>query len=112
MRTYGVHGGERQLGQLFTSFSEPGYRHIFYSLYRNLECEKYFATILELEQKYLLPFNALKFPNIFLEFLILLLLLPFFWIKMYFKLLLRKPEIIFAHGFQAALVCWLPALLL
>jgi glycosyltransferase involved in cell wall biosynthesis len=111
MRTYGVHGGERQLGQLFSSFSEPRYRHIFYSIYRNVECEKYFSNILELEQKYLLPLKAVNFPNIFLEFLILLLLLPFFWIKMYFNLLLRKPEIIFAHGFQAALVCWFPALL-
>ena len=84
MRTYGVHGGERQLGQLFSSFSESEYGHIFYSLYRNLECEKYFATILELEQKYLLPFNALKFPNILVEILILIILLPFFLVHTVF----------------------------
>jgi glycosyltransferase involved in cell wall biosynthesis len=112
MRTYGVHGGERQLGQLFSSFSESEYGHIFYSLYRNLECEKYFATILELEQKYLLPFNALKFPNILVEILILIILLPFFWFTLYFKFLFKKPAIVFAHGFHGALVCWLPAVLL
>ena len=112
MRTYGVHGGERQLGQLFSSFSEPGYRHTFYSLYRNLECEKYFSTILSLEQKYLLSFKALKFPSILVEILILIIFLPFFWFRIYFKFFSIKPKIIFAHGFQGALVCWLPAVFL
>ena len=111
MRTYGVHGGERQLAQLFSSFSEPEYSHIFYSVYHDQECENYFSAILELEQKYLVPLKTIKFPNMFLEFIILFLLLPIFWIKMYFNLLLKRPEIIFAHGFHSALICWLPALL-
>ena len=58
MRTYGVHGGEHQLAQLFRSFEVPEFQHLFFVVYRDDICQRYFSGISKLRTETLL--NAAK----------------------------------------------------
>lgn len=112
MRTYGVHGGERQLAQLFSSFAAPGYQHEFFYVYRDPKCEEYFSAIPRLKRERLIPLAAKQFPILLTELFVLALLLPVLWGSLYFRLIRSGSRIIVAHGVQAALVAWLSAVLL
>lgn len=112
MRTYGVHGGERQLAQLFSSFAEPGYRHDFFYVYRDQKCDEYFSAIPGLGRQDLIPLDAKQFPRLLTELLVLVVLLPILWGSLYFRLIRSGSRIVVAHGMQAGLVAWLSAVFL
>lgn len=112
MRTYGVHGGENQLAQLFTSFSEPGFRHHFIFLYRDDICMQYFSKIKGLTTSLLLSFKSNIFPSLIAEILTLLFLLPILQIRLLFILRQSHARICVAHGVQGAAVAWLSAIFL
>lgn len=112
MRTYGVHGGENQLAQLFRSFAEPGFRHLFFFVYRDDICQRHFATIPQLQTGTLLGLRSKAFPSLRKEMLILLLLLPLLQIRLLLALRRDRCRICVAHGVQGAMVTWLAATLL
>lgn len=112
MRTYGVHGGENQLGQLFRSFSEPGFKHLFFFVYRDDICQHHFSAIPQLRTEMLLRLRSKVFPSLQKEMLVLLLMLPLLQIRMIRALQRNSCRICVAHGVQGAMVTWLAAVLL
>lgn len=112
MRTYGVHGGERQLAQLFSSFANPSFKHVFFYVYRDDLCERFFSRINGLEGNWLIPLRARAFPRLRTEILVLGLLLPILQCSLLIQLLRRDTRIVVAHGLQGALVSWLAACVL
>jgi hypothetical protein len=58
MRTYGVHGGERQLAQLFRGNPGGRFSDAFAFVYRDDGCKRYFAGIAKLRLVNLLPLKA------------------------------------------------------
>ncbi len=109
MRTYGVHGGENQLTQLFRSFAEPGFQHLFFFVYRDDICQQHFATIPQLRTETLLGLRSKVFPSLSKEMLVLLLLLPILQIRLLLALRRNRCRICVAHGVQGAMVAWLAA---
>lgn len=112
MRTYGVHGGERQLGQLFRTNAGDRFRDIFLFVYRDDACRSYFESIPNLSLKALLPLKARLFPSLALEMLVLLMVLPVLQIRTIWMLRKFNAAVCVAHGLQGALTCWLAACLL
>lgn len=112
MRTYGVHGGEIQLAQLFSSFAEPGFQHFFFFVYRDEICQRYFSAIPQLRTKTLLRLRSKVFPSLQREMLALLLLLPLLQVRLLLALRRNRCRICVAHGVQGAMVAWLAAMLL
>ncbi len=112
MRTYGVHGGENQLAQLFRSFSETGFQHLFLFIYRDEICQRHFSGIPKLRTQTLLGIRSKVFPSLRKEILVLLLLLPILQICLLLALRRNRCRICVAHGVQGALVAWLAAMLL
>ena len=112
MRTYGVHGGENQLGQLFRSFSEPGFKHLFFFVYRDDVCQHHFSAIPQLRTEMLLRLRSKVFPSLHKEMLVLLFLLPLLQIRLIRALQRNSCRICVAHGVQGAMVTWLAAVLL
>ncbi|WP_198135163.1 glycosyltransferase [Rhodopseudomonas palustris] len=109
LRTYGVHGGERQLARLFAAEDPARYKITFLSIYNNPECEDYFARIPGLRQKIVLGLKAPVFPALRSEMLLLLLVLPVLQVRMLYLLAAGRHRICVAHGIQAAAACWLAA---
>lgn len=112
MRTYGVHGGERQLYQLFSTFADPGFRHRFFFVYRDDVCKQRFRQVDGLTTDTLLPVRSRTFPSLVAEFSFLFLFLPLLQLRLVWLLARTRSRVCVAHGVQAALVCWLGALLL
>jgi len=112
MRTYGVHGGESQLAQLFRSFSEPDFQHLFFFVYRDDVCERYFSAIPQLQTETLLGLRSKVFPSLRKEMLVLLMLLPLLQIRLLLALRRNRSRICVAHGVQGAMVAWLAAKLM
>lgn len=108
MRTYGAHGGERQLRRMF-SFSSPNWDEHFLYIYRDDECERLFRDLGHLKRFTLVPVRVYPRQSPWLEFLILLLFLPFAQLRFIRYLSRTNCRICIVHGFQAALVAW-PAL--
>ena len=112
MRTYGVHGGERQLAQLFEAFGDNRFSQKFYFVYRDPVCQNYFEKIPKLQMFTLLPLKSFAFPSLLFEFVVLLIFLPILQVQMIRSLKRDQCQICVAHGVQGALVSWLAALLL
>ncbi len=112
MRTYGVHGGEHQLAQLFRSFEVPEFQHLFFFVYRDDICQRYFSGISKLRTETLLGLRAKVFPSLRKELMLLLLLLPVLQLRLLFALRLKDCRICVAHGIQGAMVAWLAAIVL
>jgi glycosyltransferase involved in cell wall biosynthesis len=112
MRTYGVHGGERQLAQLFRGNPGGRFSDAFAFVYRDDACERYFAAIAKLKLQNLLLLRAREFPSLRVEMIVLLLLLPLIQIRLIWVLHTLKSRVCVAHGLQAALACWPAAYLL
>lgn len=112
MRTYGVHGGERQLYQLFSTFADPGFQHRFFFVYRDDVCKQQFRQVDGLTTDTLLPVRSRTFPSLVAELSFLFLFLPLLQLRLVWLLARTRSRICVAHGVQAALVCWLGALLL
>jgi glycosyltransferase involved in cell wall biosynthesis len=112
LRTYGVHGGERQLARLFAAEDGSRYENTFYSLYSNPVCTEYFSRIKALRQRRVFPLQAPVFPSLRNEMLLLIVLLPVLQLRMLWLLATGQHRICVAHGIQAAAACWLSAWLL
>jgi glycosyltransferase involved in cell wall biosynthesis len=112
LRTYGVHGGERQLARLFTEEDPSQYENTFFSIYSNPHCTEYFSKIPNLRQRTVLGLNAKSFPKLRNEMLLLLLALPILQLRMLYLLATGNYRICVAHGIQGAASCWLAAWLL
>jgi glycosyltransferase involved in cell wall biosynthesis len=112
MRTYGVHGGENQLAQLFRSFAETGFQHLFFFVYRDDICQRHFSAIPQLRMETLLGVRSKVFPSLLKEMLVLLFLLPILQIRLLLALRRNHCRICVAHGVQGAMVAWLAATLL
>ncbi len=112
MRTYGVHGGELQLAQLFRAFDASEFRHLFFFVYRDDICQRHFSAIAQLRTETLLGFRSKVFPSLRKEMLLLLLLLPILQIRLLLALRRNRCRICVAHGVQGAMVAWLAATLL
>lgn len=112
MRTYGVHGGEHQLAQLFRSFEAPEFHHLFFFVYRDDICQRYFSSISKLRTETLLRLRAKVFPSLRKELMLLLLLLPLLQLRLLFALRRNDCRICVAHGVQGAMVAWLAAIVL
>lgn len=112
MRTYGVHGGENQLAQLFRAFADTDFQHFFFFVYRDDVCHRSFSTIPKLRSETLLGLRSKIFPSLRKEMLVLLLLLPILQIRLLLALRRNRCRICVAHGVQGAVVAWLAATLL
>jgi glycosyltransferase involved in cell wall biosynthesis len=112
MRTYGVHGGEQQLAQLFRTFDAPDFRHLFFFVYFDDICRRFFSEIAPLRTETLLNLRAKVFPSLRKELLMLFLLLPVLQLRLLFALRRNDCRICVAHGVQGAMVAWLAAILL
>jgi glycosyltransferase involved in cell wall biosynthesis len=108
MRTYGVNGGERQLGQLFRS-SDAGTANTFITIYRDEACDAFMRGIERLALKRLSNRVAPNFPSLRREMSSLLQRLPVLQIRLLLALRRGRYDVCVAHGVQAALVCWLAA---
>lgn len=109
LRTYGVHGGERQLAQFFSAEDPKLYDNTFFSLYRNRACDRLFETISSLRLKTILPIEAPIFPSLRNEMLLLIVLLPILQIRLFYLLATGRYRVCVVHGVQAAAACWLAA---
>lgn len=105
LRTYGVHGGERQLAQLFRVPKE-GYRECFLFLYRDPDCETLYRQIGHLVLARLWPFPVRPRYSPWLELVLLLPILPILQAKLIWFLVRNRCRACVVHGFQAALVAW------
>ncbi len=113
MRTYAVHGGERQLAQLFSAFAgDSTFRHTFLFVYRDDVCRRYFERIDGLALETLCPVRARSFPSMAIELAMLTVLLPVLQVSLLISLRRRSCRICVAHGVQGAMVCWLAAVML
>jgi glycosyltransferase involved in cell wall biosynthesis len=112
LRTYGVHGGERQLAQLFAEEDPSRYENTFFSIYSNPRCTEYFSRIRSLRQRTVLGLKARSFPKLRNEMLLLLLALPILQLRVLYLLARGNYRICVAHGIQGAASCWLAAWLL
>lgn len=109
MRTYGVHGGERQLGQLFKAFPASQFLHLFVFVYRDVLYARYLGQIQKLALRTLLPVSVTIFPSLWFEMAVLLFFLPILQFRMVYVLWRTECKVCVAHGFQGALVTWLAA---
>ncbi|WP_375159468.1 glycosyltransferase [Bradyrhizobium sp. RDT46] len=109
LRTYGVHGGERQLAQFFSAEDPKLYDNTFFSLYRNRACDRLFETIPSLRLKTILPIEAPIFPSLRYEMLLLIVLLPILQLRLFYLLATGRYRVCVVHGVQAAAACWLAA---
>ena len=112
MRTYGVHGGERQLGHYFRLAAPSCEVHGFFFLYRDTLCRQHFMSIQGLELADVVPLNILPRPNLWAEFTLLLVLLPLLQLRLLWLIVAGDYRVCVVHGFQAAVAAWLPAMAL
>jgi len=112
MRTYGVHGGEQQLSQLFALAARPATQEIFAFIYRDPVCARFFAERAPaLVQRVLLGQPA-QTGSAWSEFLLLLPRLPVLQWRLWRLAAQERPKVCVVHGCQAALVAWPTAMLL
>lgn len=111
MRTYGVHGGEQQLSQLFSLGAQSSIRETFVFLFHDPLCAHFFAERApRLGQQVLLRRPA-RTGAAWFEFMRLLPRLPLLQSRFWRLITRERPQVCVAHGFQAALVAWPAAML-
>jgi glycosyltransferase involved in cell wall biosynthesis len=106
MRTYGVHGGEQQLSQLFGANKRADIEEAFAFIYKDLEC----ANLFQQRAPQLVQHTLWAYPQptglVLSELLKLIPRLPLLQWR-YFQLVMKKrPHVCVIHGFQAAIVAW------
>ena len=111
MRTYGEHGGEQQLSQLFGANHSFNVTETFAFVFKDEKCAALFQERApKLKQFELWP-KRQTVCSAWCELFKLLLVLPLIQWR-YFQLVSRlQPDVCLAHGFQAALVVWPTAFL-
>ncbi len=110
MRTYGAHGGERQLEQMFAQ-PAPSVAEQFVFLYRDTECERLFRQRTQLLVHRLCAF-AVRPRGAWAEMALLMLTLPWMQLRLLWLIARHRPEVCVVHGFQASLAAWPAAMLL
>lgn len=113
MRTYGTHGGERQLAQYFSATPIGEVLEHFVFLYRDDACSTLFRDKgANLIQHNLLSWSIAPRQNPWLEILLTITFLPFTQIRLLFLLLRLEPRVCVVHGVQAAIAAWLAGMVL
>lgn len=112
MRTYGAHGGERQLAQYFSAEPAGGIIEHFAFVYRDPDCVELFGRAgARVTRHNLLPFSVKPRQNPWLEILLILPLLPLLQLRLMALLRRTGSRVCVVHGVQAALVAWPAGLL-
>ena len=106
MRTYGVHGGEWQLAQLFAKNTRSDIEENFVFVFEDKACSNLFKSFSpNLKQVKLYP-KMIPTGTVWWEFFLLLPYLPLLQWR-FFKLIKKlRPNVCMVHGFQAALIAW------
>lgn len=112
MRTYGVHGGEQQLSQLFALADPSATQEIFAFIYRDPVCARFFAERAPALVQRVLLGESVQTGSAWSEFLLLLPRLPILQWRFWRLVTQEEPHVCVVHGFQAALVAWPTAMLL
>ena len=106
MRTYGTHGGEQQLSQLFSIKDNWSNKEFFVDLYN----DKNFRKLINKRAPHLKVFNLLNFEihtkNRWKEFFLVIILFPYLFIKLLILIERQKPSLCISHGFQAGVLFW------
>lgn len=106
MRTYGKHGGEQQLSQLFGANQRADVEETFAFVFKDPECATLFAQRAPQLAQFVLWSQPQPTGSAWWEFLRLILRLPLLQWR-YFRLVAgMRPNVCVVHGFQAALVAW------
>ncbi|MBR29842.1 MAG: hypothetical protein CMN77_00915 [Spirochaetaceae bacterium] len=106
MRTYGVHGGEQQLSQLFGANKNPTFKECFCFVFKDSSCEGLFSQRApELETRVLTQ-REQKTGTAWPELYQLLPRLPILQFRLWRLLRGSNFDACIVHGFQAALVAW------
>ena len=111
MRTYGVHGGEQQLAQLFALGSKFVTQELFAFIYRDPVCARFFALCAPALVQRVLFGQGARTGSAWFEFLLLLPVLPALQWRLWRLVAQERPQVVVVHGFQAALVAWPTAML-
>lgn len=107
MRTYGAHGGERQLAQYLAAEPAGEVREHFAFLYRDDDCAALFGRQgARVTLHRLLPFAIAPRQRPWAEVAIVLPLLPLLQLRLFALFRRLRPHICVVHGVQAALVVW------
>ena len=92
MRTYGNHGGEQQLSQLFSIKDELSKKEFFVDLY----LDKKFLKLLQKRASHLKVFNLINFEfnpkGRWSELFLILSLFPYLFIRLLIVILREKPN--------------------
>jgi glycosyltransferase involved in cell wall biosynthesis len=106
MRTYGAHGGERQLSQYFGLDPHSKIDEKFLFVYRDPECLLLFKeNSININYDDLLS-KTIKTRTAWGEFAVLLPILPWLQLRFLIQFFRSYPTVITVHGFQAALIAW------
>lgn len=113
MRTYGQHGGERQLAQYFAAAPAGDIDEHFVFLYADPKCVALFRS----KGSRVTPHNLISWPleprqDPRLEVLIALAVLPFAALRLIWLLARTRARVCVVHGVQAALVAWLAGMVM
>lgn len=106
MRTYGKHGGEQQLSQLFGANQRAEVEETFAFVFKDPECATLFAQRAPQLAQVALWSRPQPTGSAWRELLRLIPRLPLLQWR-YFRLVAgMRPNVCVVHGFQAALVAW------
>ncbi len=106
MRTYGKHGGEQQLSQLFGANQRAELEETFAFVFKDPECATLFAQRAPQLEQVVLWSRPQPTGSAWRELLRLIPRLPLLQWR-YFRLVAGiRPNVCVVHGFQAALVAW------
>lgn len=111
MRTYGVHGGEQQLAQLFALKSKSVTQELFAFIYREPVCARFFSLRAPALVQRVLFGQGVRTGSAWFEFLLLLPVLPALQWRLWRLVAQERAQVVVVHGFQAALVAWPTAML-
>lgn len=111
MRTYGAHGGEQQLSQLFSRMNWPIITESFAFIYRDPICAALFSARSPMLVQRVLLDKSFNSSSAWREFFMVLPRLLYLCWRLWRLIQTEKPQICVVHGFQGALVAWPVAML-
>jgi glycosyltransferase involved in cell wall biosynthesis len=106
MRTYGKHGGEQQLSQLFGANQCAEVEEIFAFVFKDPECATLFAQRAPQLAQLVLWSQPQSTGSAWRELLRLIPRLPMLQWRYFRRVAETRPDVCVVHGFQAALVAW------
>lgn len=111
MRTYGAHGGEQQLSQLFSRMNWPIITESFAFIYRDPICAALFSARSPMLVQRVLLDKSFNSSSAWREFFMVLPRLLYLCWRLWRLIKTERPQICVVHGFQGALVAWPVAIL-